>query len=428
MKEWAHLPPAPTVSTNAPPRVALAFGLDIFASMGPRQTGVCMAAVSLRRVLGFSLWLVVIGSVSQARAQTGEYGRLLSETERRMVRAGQVGIVTGNPGGTYIQLARDMAVLLDARGAAISFRDGAPPLRVMPIVGRGSACNLEDVINLRGVDVAIVQHDVLVGMRRNPRYARIDASIRYITTLYREEVHILARDGIRKIGELAGKRVAVGEVCSGSELTGSNVFALAGIDARLVTIPNERAIRALLRGDVDAIVAVGGRPLRFLRDISPAEVTGNRLGFVDLAEQGQLLDGYFEARLEPRDYPALIAPDTVVSTRAVTAVLAVYDWPRTNDRFASTATFVRALFDNLDRLRDTASGFSEKWREVEPRRELAGWRRFDVGSLPEPMSEACRESFHAELRRSGIEPAEMPAADYAERRARFRGRGSSPCR
>lgn len=374
-----------------------------------------------------AFFLGVLVALPSASAQSGDHGRLLNDAEKNAVRAGQVGIITGNPGGTYVQLARDMAVLLDTRGPPAAGGRGSAPIRVVPIVGRGSACNIEDLINLRGVDAAIVQHDVLSAMGRNPRYANIANVIGYVTTLYQEEIHLLARDGMRQLSDLRGKRLAVGEACSGSELTGANIVALAGLDVTLVTMPNERAVRALLRGDIDAILAVGGRPLRFLRDISPTDVAQHGLGLVDLAAQGALLDGYQTARLEARDYPALI-PAGSVTTRAVTAMLAVYDWPRQNPRFAPTAAFVRALFDNLDRLRDSASGFSEKWREVDPRRELAGWRRFDAGPAPVPASDACLEAFHGELRQRGIEPAVMTITTYLEERDRFRLRSYSPCR
>lgn len=389
------------------------------------------------RAAAFGLTAMVGATAGPAAGQSGDLGRLLRDGERKAAQAGQIGIVTGPPGGTYAQIARDLAILLDTRSAAADLGKGLAPLRIVPVIGRGSACNVEDLLNLRGVDAALVQHDVLAGMRRNPAYAGIDERIRYITTLYREELHVLARDGRATLSDLAGRTVATGEACSGSELTAANLFALAGIDAKRVRMPQERALRALLSGEIDALVAVGGKPMRLFREIARSDVAAQRIGFVDLSPQADLLGGYEAGRLTPHDYPEIIGTAGSVGTRAVRAVLAVYDWAPSAERFRSTAAFARALFANLDRLQDPASGFLDKWRDVDLDRELVGWRRFSVSpSLVRGeraaddvlvLSPACREAFHAALRRGGQEPSEMPLSAYAAGRADFRRSGSPAC-
>jgi hypothetical protein len=61
-----------------------------------------------------------------------------------------VGVAGGQLSGTYMTLADELAEVLD---------DG-DNLRVIPIVTYGAASNLDDLLYLRGVDVAMAQSDV----------------------------------------------------------------------------------------------------------------------------------------------------------------------------------------------------------------------------------------------------------------------------
>jgi TRAP transporter TAXI family solute receptor len=93
---------------------------------------------------------------------------------------------------------------------------------------RGSQGSLDNLARLRTepfAQLAIVQQDVLAYMLLNKsRNTTINDWVdkfRYVLPLYREEVHIIARRdaGLRTLDDLAGKRVAVGEPRSGTNLT-----------------------------------------------------------------------------------------------------------------------------------------------------------------------------------------------------------------
>ena len=62
-----------------------------------------------------------------------------------------IGIMTGSIEGTSLRMVNDMAVELN---------DG-PNLRIVPMVGESSIRNVSDLSYLKGVDVAVVQSDVL---------------------------------------------------------------------------------------------------------------------------------------------------------------------------------------------------------------------------------------------------------------------------
>jgi len=99
------------------------------------------------------------------------------------LNAWTVGVAGGLLEGTFIRYAADLAKVLD---------DGKN-LRVIPMVTFGAVGNVTDLLNLRGIDVAITQADVLDHFRREVKIPDIENKIQYISPLFLAEVHIYAR-------------------------------------------------------------------------------------------------------------------------------------------------------------------------------------------------------------------------------------------
>ncbi|HYN37948.1 MAG TPA: TAXI family TRAP transporter solute-binding subunit, partial [Rhodospirillales bacterium] len=150
--------------------------------------------------------LLVVG-IAPAAAQT-------ADVQRERVNQGTIAIISGGVNGTYIRIASDLAAVLDK----------GDKLRVLPILGKGSVQNITDLLYLRGVDVAIVQSDVLGFIRKDNLHPNIEQRIRYITKLYNEEVHILGGRDVEKLGDLAGKKVNVDVAGSGTAMTAATLF------------------------------------------------------------------------------------------------------------------------------------------------------------------------------------------------------------
>jgi uncharacterized protein len=90
-----------------------------------------------------------------------------------------VGIISGGLDGTYTRFAADIAAVLD----------GVDDLRILPVLGKGSLQNLADLLYMRGVDVAIVQSDVLAAAAQQRVFPMIEQQVRYITKLYTRLIH-----------------------------------------------------------------------------------------------------------------------------------------------------------------------------------------------------------------------------------------------
>ena len=95
-----------------------------------------------------------------------------------------VGIISGNPNGTYLRLAYDMAAVLD---------DEKKGVRILPIIGAGGGGNIRDVRFLKGIDLGITQTVLLNRYQRTKEIGPIDDKIVYIAKLNNEEMHLIVR-------------------------------------------------------------------------------------------------------------------------------------------------------------------------------------------------------------------------------------------
>jgi TRAP transporter TAXI family solute receptor len=309
----------------------------------------------MMRVLAtFILGLVLLlGHAEHAGAQS-------PEVLRERVNQGKVAIVSGDVNGTNIRIASDLASVLDK----------ADQLRVLPIVGKGSVQNLIDLLYLRGIDIAILQSDVLSFSRRENLYPNIPQRIRYVTKLYNEEVHILAGQDIRHLPELAGKKVNVDVAGSGTAMTASTLFNALGLKIEPTNFDQELALEKVKNGEIAAMVYVVGKPADLFRKI---DVSAN-LHFVPVPLTADLLQTYLPSSLTSADYPGLIPDGQSIDTVAVGAVMAVYNWDPQSDRYKNVAAFVDAFFNGFGEFLKAPR--HPKWQEVNLAAELPGWTRF----------------------------------------------------
>ncbi len=275
------------------------------------------------------------------------------------VNQGTVGVIAGGIDGTSMQAAADLASVLDEGNA----------LRILPIQGKGSVQAITDILYLRGIDIGIVQSDALIAAQQQ-QFPELPRLIHYITRLYNEEFHILARDDVNTIVDLRGKRVNFGAPGSGTEMTGSIVFNALNIDVEKTAFDQALALEKLRQGDIDALLYVVGKPARLFDTIQPGE--GLRLIPVDYTPG--LLDTYLPSRFSDADYPGLVAAGEQVDTLAVGAVMAVYNWDSESYRHTKVSRFVDRFFAQLAELQEAPR--HPKWREVNLTAQLPGWTRF----------------------------------------------------
>jgi TRAP transporter TAXI family solute receptor len=308
-----------------------------------------------------------IAVVSAARAQAIPKSLEPSGTEfavRERKNAATIGVAGGLLSGTYMKFADELAQVLD---------DG-DKLRVLPIVTYGAASNLDDLLYLRGVDVAITQSDVFEYFRTQRKISNLDKRVNYIIRLPVSELHVLARSEIKSIEDLRGKKVNFGPAGSGSSLTGSIVFQRLGVQVEQALLDNPTAMQKLKSGEISALVRVIGKPIDVFEKI-PAN---SGLHFVPIPFSKTFADYYTVGELTRQDYPTLVGEGERVDTIAVPAVLAAFNWQKGTDRYQRVQRFVQALFTHWDKFRQPPR--HPKWRDVNLAATVPGWTRLGAAS------------------------------------------------
>lgn len=292
---------------------------------------------------------------------------------------GRIGIVTGGPGGTYLKLGSDLSKLM--RGVH------GNKLRVIVQEGGGSKSNLVDLAFLKYVDLVLVQADVLAHIQSTDRtsFNYLKDRIGYVARFHPEVIHILASGGpFKSVDALRGKRVAIGSLGSGTQITARQV--LSGYDIKFLDMHQKDALAALSKGDpnVDAMVYVAGLGSSLLTDIDSNFSTGN-ISFVPLRQEPLLQTPYEKVQLTQEDYVHFIDEGQVVDAWAVPAVLAAYDWSNSGSaagkgRNQRVSRFIESFFLNSHKLNDGPGGYNSNWCSIDLTKTLAGWNRIPAAS------------------------------------------------
>jgi TRAP-type uncharacterized transport system substrate-binding protein len=273
-----------------------------------------------------------------------------------------VGVAGGQRSGTYMTFADELAQVLD---------DG-DNLRVVPIVTYGAASNLDDLLYLKNVDIAVTQADVFEYFRTQRKVTNLESRINYILRLPVSEVHILARKEVKSIEDLRGKKVSFGPAGSASSLTGTIVFQRLGVQVEQALVDNATALQKVRTGELAALVRVIGRPIDFFARIPP----DSGLHFVPIPFSKTFADYYALGELSSKEYPTLVPEGQAVDTIAVPAVLAVFNWAKGHDRYRRVERFTDSLFTKWDQFLQPPR--HPKWRDVNLAATVPGWTRWSV--------------------------------------------------
>src|SRR5947208_151080 len=139
--------------------------------------------------------MIVAGLIVAAFCATATAAQPSGDLKAQANR-GTIGVISGGIDGTYIRIAADLSAVLEEPNT----------LRILPVLGKGSVQNVADLLYLRGIDVGIVQSDVLAYVKRDKAYSGIERRLQYIAKLYNEEFHLLAGKDVGSVADLAGQK------------------------------------------------------------------------------------------------------------------------------------------------------------------------------------------------------------------------------
>ena len=306
------------------------------------------------------------------RARETSTTAITYEAKKRQASDIAVTIVTSGITCTCARFAEDIRdIVNDLRP------DG---LRVLPVLGVGGLQTLEDVLFLKGVDMGVVDEDNLRLLKqRDPAlHGSIEQRVHYITRLYNNEFHVVARNEIKTLADLRGKKVSFNLKDSQTEVTADAIFKMLKIDdVERLNYDNNEAMRKLRAGEIAAMIVVSGAPQSALTRFKKED----GVHFLGLDQQtlpnhdlASVFDNYLSAKLTHEQYPALIAEGASVPTVANRALLVAYNWPETSPRYARLAKFVETFFDRIYQFHTDSR--HPKWKEINLSAEVPAWTRF----------------------------------------------------
>jgi TRAP-type uncharacterized transport system substrate-binding protein len=320
-----------------------------------------MFAARLLSVL--AVWAPVVLALqpthADAQGQAGPVQRAPTYTEQQeKINAWTIGLAAGRIEGAPLRLAAEMARVVD---------DGAN-LLVLPIVTRGPTENLNSLLYLRGVDLAIINSDALEEYRI--AFPEIRRHVTYLLNLFPSELHIFVRPEIKSLQDLAGKKVNFNTLGTAAAYSGPLIFSRLGVDVEKTFIPHQVALQQMRKGEMAAVVFITSKPVdAFLRG---QWEPGFR--FLPVPYDSKFEDYYLPAVLEAAEYPALIKPGERISTISVPTVLVAYNWSAGSNRYQRVARFTEYLFNRVDKLQ--VAGFDAKWKTINLRATVPGLTRF----------------------------------------------------
>lgn len=272
--------------------------------------------------------------------------------------ATELGLITGSEKGTYYQFGLNLQALGKRSGIALTVHPS-----------RGSIENVNAVYERPGVQLGIVQSDVLAfvaRMQSDPALKRIAKKTRMVFPLYNEEVHLVGRRGIASFDDLADRRVAVGREGSGTYLTARLLFNVAEVTPReMVYIDTEEALAELKAGRIDAMFYVAGAPVRLFTD-AIAESDG--LAIIPITNKS-IVEFYPRVEIPAKTYGWQA---TAVPTVAVKSVLISFDFRRRDCE--TVGAFGKLIADNRAWLNTNGHA---KWKSVDLEYPLKGWEQYD---------------------------------------------------
>jgi TRAP-type uncharacterized transport system substrate-binding protein len=298
------------------------------------------------------LWVVSLLGIPPAHSQ-----------QAAAVNRGVVELEVTRSDGISVRIAEDLARLVD---------DGATR-RVVPVVGKSSLQNIIDLKYLHGIDLAIVQADVLDYAKAHQVAPGIE-SLTYVTKLYNEEFHLLARPNIKDISDLAGQKVAVDLPGSGTDITASRLFDQLKISVTITHDPPQVALEKLREGDIAALAFVTGKPAPLF-----VGMTGeDGLHFLPIPFDATQNTSAAPTRLTSSDYPGLVKSNQPIDTIAVGSILLAADLRQIPDRYNNIVNFVDVFFTGFQSL--LGPGYHPKWSEVNLATEIPTLRRHDAAT------------------------------------------------
>src|SRR5262249_48230028 len=279
---------------------------------------------------------------------------------KQRVNENVVFLMGGQAGATFNQLAHDISVVLSDKN-----------LRVLSVEGGAAVQNLEDVLYLRNIDMALTTLEAMNYVKASGELGpNVGQQLAYIAPLFPNPLQILARGDAKSIRDLNGKKVNFNNKGSATAQFVPKIFKALGVNVQEFFMPQGDALEKIRHGELDATVCSCPGTVPAFGSVKP----DSGLRFVTVPYEGAIRSQYLPGTIGHEDYPALIEKGQTVNTISASTVLISYNWQKGTVRYERTARFIDAFFSKIYEFDRPPR--SPLWRSVNVAASLPGWSRF----------------------------------------------------
>ncbi|MGI9422149.1 MAG: TAXI family TRAP transporter solute-binding subunit [Hyphomicrobiaceae bacterium] len=259
----------------------------------------------------------------------------------------------------------------------------------------GPIANVARLLSRENAGLSVVPSDMLLYTARSeqPRLRIAKNRLRFIMTIGRKVVHVIARKDIRRLEDLDGKRVVMGPDNTALWVVSSNLLHMHGVaPSERIQLKPPAGITAVLTSQADAVFVIGDAPMGVVQKLSALRQTET---FGPEAKQVHMLAinlpaSATEYRPVTVNYPGFAEN---LETVAILPTLVSYDFthkssPYFRRRCAELGRIGRTVHTRLKELR--ASGHKQ-WRSTTWELEAGNWEKdscFFSGADEHIVSEA----------------------------------------
>lgn len=237
-----------------------------------------------------------------------------------------IGILAGEP--EWLPLVQDVAKTLN-------HREG---LRILPIAGEGGIQSVSDLMNINGIDVALIPADSVAYAKAQGLVPSDDEKIAYLARMGSIKVLLVARNDTVGLTALAGKRIATGPAQSSGFATGELILGALDLPFTRVPADGTGAIAALEQGQADAALVLGTQNLAALKNSAGYKI-------IPLPLPKSIENNYAPAMVTKAELQRFGIVGESVDTISTPLILAVFNWSDKSPHSESLHTFNKALLE-----------------------------------------------------------------------------------
>lgn len=257
------------------------------------------------------------------------------------------------------QVLNDISVTLDQSSS----------LRVLSVAGYGGVGSVRDLLQLRGADFAILNNDVLTYLDLAKANPEARQKIKLVAPLYNQGVFLFARQPIKSIEDLKGRKLGLLAAKPSRTLTARTIFGLLKINVEFVELKNEQLAQRAAT-DIDAVLVFE----QDLADLKSLGLKPDIFNLISISGFTGPLGRVYKRKTFSKESLGAFGAGNDLETVEVTTLLASFDWKPKQARYNEVTAFVQKLFEALPKLRSRNTG--SLLSDTDFRAELPGWRRY----------------------------------------------------